>query len=141
MITVKELMTDQLYTLKATNTVHQARDLMLDKQIRHIPIVDNSGKFMGLLTKRDILAASISSLADIDNTERDEIEDGIPIAEIMITDVIVAQEDTNLLDAAQYLLNQKHGCLPIFRDDKLVGILTESDFVRLAVHLMKNTAK
>ena len=141
MITVKELMRSQLYTLKPTNTVHQARDLMLDKQIRHIPIVDNSGKFIGLLTKRDILAASISSLADIDNIERDELEDGIPIAEIMITDVVVAQEDASLLDAAQHLLDQKHGCLPIFRGDKLVGILTESDFVRLAVHLMKNSAK
>jgi CBS domain-containing protein len=141
MITVKELMMDQLYTLKPTNTVHQARDLMLDKQIRHIPIVDNSGKFIGLLTKRDILAASISSLAEIDNKERDELEDGIPISEIMITDVVVAQEDTNLLDAAQHLLGQKHGCLPIFRDDKLVGILTESDFVSLAIHLMKNSVK
>lgn len=141
MITVKELMMGQLYTLKPTNTVHQARDLMLDKQIRHIPIVDNSGKFIGLLTKRDILAASISSLADIDNIERDELEDGIPIAEVMITDVVVAQEDASLLDAAQHLLDQKHGCLPIFRGDKLVGILTESDFVRLAVHMMKNSAK
>ncbi len=141
MITVTELMMDQLYTLKPTNTVHQARDLMLDKQIRHIPIVDNSGKFIGLLTKRDILAASISSLAEINNTEREELEDGIPIAEIMITDVVVAQEDASLLNAAQHLLDQKHGCLPIFRGDKLVGILTESDFVRLAVHLMKNSAK
>ena len=141
MITVKELMMDQLYTLKPTNTVHQARDLMLDKQVRHIPIVDNEGKFIGLVTKRDILAASISSLAEIENTERDELEDGIPIAKIMISDVVIAQEDANLLDAAQHLLDQKYGCLPIFRDDKLVGILTEADFVRLAIYLMKSSAK
>ncbi len=141
MITVKELMRDQLYTLKPTNTVHQARNLMLNKHIRHIPIVDNNGKFIGLLTKRDILAASISSLAGIGNNERDELEDGIPISKIMTTDVVVAQEDTSLLDAAQHMLAQKHGCLPIFKGDQLVGILTESDFVRLAVQLMKNSVK
>ena len=140
MITVKELMMEQLYTLKPTNTVHEARDLMLDKQVRHIPIVDFDGKFIGLVTKRDILAASISSLVDIDKIERDELEDGIPIAEIMITDVVVAQEDASLLDAAQNILAQKYGCLPIFRNEKLVGILTESDFVRLAIYLMKNSA-
>ena len=140
MITVKELMMEQLYTLKPTNTVHEARDLMLDKQVRHIPIVDFDGKFIGLVTKRDILAASISSLAELDKTERDELEDGIPIAEIMITDVVVAQEDASLLDAAQNILAQKYGCLPIFRNEKLVGILTESDFVRLAIYLMKNSA-
>ncbi len=140
MITVKELMMEQLYTLKPTNTVHEARDLMLDKQVRHIPIVDYDGKFIGLVTKRDILAASISSLANLDKTERDELEDGIPIAEIMITDVVVAQEDASLLDAAQNILDQKYGCLPIFRGETLVGILTESDFVRLAIHLMKNSA-
>ena len=140
MITVKELMMEQLYTLKPTNTVHEARDLMLDKQVRHIPIVDYDGKFIGLVTKRDILAASISSLVDIDKTERDELDDGIPIAEIMITNVVVAQEDASLLDAAQNILDQKYGCLPIFRGETLVGILTESDFVRLAIHLMKNSA-
>ncbi len=140
MITVKELMMEQLYTLKPTNTVHEARDLMLDKQVRHIPIVDYDGKFIGLVTKRDILAASISSLVDIDKTERDELDDGIPIAEIMITDVVVAQENASLLDAAQNILDQKYGCLPIFRNETLVGILTESDFVRLAIHLMKNSA-
>jgi len=49
MITVKELMMEQLYTLKPTNTVHEARDLMLDKQVRHIPIVDFDGKFIEII--------------------------------------------------------------------------------------------
>ncbi len=62
MITIKELMSNELYTLKSTNTVHQARQLMLSKQIRHVPIVDDEGKFVGLLTKRDVLAVSVSAL-------------------------------------------------------------------------------
>ncbi len=137
MIIIKELMSRKLYTLKPTNTVHQARELMLDKHIRHLPIVDESGKFVGLLTRRDVLAASISALADIDNKERTELEDSIPIGKIMVTDVVVAYENTSLLEAAKFLLQRDYGCLPIFKDEQLTGILTETDFVRLTIQLMK----
>jgi CBS domain-containing membrane protein len=138
MITVKELMNRELYTLKPTDTLHQARDLMLKKQIRHIPIVDKAGQFVGLLTKRDVLAAGVSALADINTQERDELESGIPISEIMITDVIIAQEETLLLEVARSMLKQKQGCLPVFRGHQLLGILTEADFVKLALYLMEN---
>ncbi len=137
MDTVKDLMSNELYTLKTTNTVHQARQLMLSKKIRHVPVLDEQEEFVGLLTKRDVLAISVSALADIDKLERAELEASIPIGEVMVTDVVIAKEDTKLLEAARYMLGQKHGCLPIFRDKKLVGILTEGDFVKLTIHLMK----
>ena len=140
MMTAKDLMSDKLYTLKPTDNVHQARQLMLDEHIRHIPIVDDRGEFVGLLTKRDVLAASVSVLADIDAAERDELETNIPISEVMITEVVVAEEDTPLYDAAKFMLEQKSGCLPILRGTKLVGILTEADFVQLAIHLMEKLA-
>ncbi|MEN8217586.1 MAG: CBS domain-containing protein [Pseudomonadota bacterium] len=137
MTIVKELMSRKLYTLKPTDTIHQARQLMLSKQIRHIPVVNEQGKFVGLLTKRDLLAISVSALAEIDTVERDELETGIPISGVMVTDVVVAQEEATLLEAAQFMLKQKHGCLPIFSGEQLVGILTEGDFVKLAIHLME----
>lgn len=141
MINVKDLMSPELYTLKSTETVHQARLLMLSKKIGHVPIVDEQGEFVGLLTKRDILAISVSALVDIDTAVRDEIEASIPIAQVMITDVVVAPVTTNLLEAAQVMLEQKHGCLPIFEKNKLVGILTETDFVKLAILLMAESDK
>ncbi len=137
MYIIKDLMSKELYTLKATDTIHQARDLMLSKHIRYVPIVNDDGEFVGLLTKRDVLAVSISTLADIEQNERDKIEDGIPIAEVMRTDLIVAEEGTDLLKAARFMLTQKHGCLPVFRGTQLTGLLTEADFVRLAVYLME----
>ncbi len=140
MITVKELMCERVYTLRPTDTVHDARCLMVEKHVRHVPIVDVAGKFVGLITKHDILALSVSDLADIDISERAEIESSIPLAEVMITDVVVAEEDTNLLEAARFLLEQKHGCLPIFNQGELTGMLTDTDFVRLAVYLMEKMA-
>lgn len=136
MMTTKDLMCRELYTLKPSDNVHQARQLMLDKRIRHVPIIDDGGEFMGLLTKRDILAASVSILADIDPAERDELEASIPISKVMITDIIAAEEDTPLYEAAKFMLEQKHGCLPVLQGSKLVGILTEADFVRFAIYLM-----
>lgn len=140
MITVKELMCERVHTLRPTDTVHDARCLMVEKRVRHVPIVDVAGKFVGLITKHDILALSVSDLADIDINERAEIESCIPLLEVMISDVVVAEEHTNLLDAARFLLEQKHGCLPIFHQGELSGMLTETDFVRLAVYLMEKMA-
>ncbi|OUD12640.1 CBS domain-containing protein [Thioflexithrix psekupsensis] len=137
MITVKELMRDNVYSLRPTDTVLDARRLMVEKQIRHIPIVDIHNKFLGLITKHDILALSVSTLSDIDAVERAEIESTILLSEVMKTNVVVAELDTNLLTAGHFLLAQGHGCLPVFDGEHLCGILTESDFVRLAVYLLE----
>ncbi|MBE9562251.1 MAG: CBS domain-containing protein, partial [Proteobacteria bacterium] len=88
MITVKDLMSRELHTLKPTDTIQQARELMLDKRIRHIPIIEKDGKFVGLLTKQDVLAVSVSALADIDIKERNELESHVPINEVMISEVV-----------------------------------------------------
>jgi len=137
MIKVKDLMSHQLYTLNPTHTLRHAQELMVTKHIRHVPILNEQGEFMGIVTKHDVLRYAMSALADIDERERREIESSIPLIEVMVTQVTVAQEETNLLEAAQYMLAQKHGCLPVFKEDRLIGILTEADFVKLAIHLME----
>lgn len=136
MITVKDLMSRHLYTLEPTDTVHHARELMINQRIHHIPIVDVQQQFVGLVTKHDILEISISALAEIDVKTRHELESSIPLIEIMTIDIIVAEEETSLLEAAKFMLEQRHGCLPILKEGRLTGILTESDFVKLALHLL-----
>ena len=138
---VKELMSSELYVLESTATLYDAHQLMLDKKVRHIPIVDKQEQFVGLLSQRDVLAASVSILAEIDVQERQELESNIPIAQIMTTDVVIAEEETSLLDATQFMLLQKQGCLPVFKNKQLVGILTEADFVKLAHELMSKMAE
>jgi len=141
MMIVKELMSSELYVLESTATLYDAHQLMLDKKVRHIPIVDKQEQFVGLLSQRDVLAASVSILAEIDVQERQELESNIPIAQIMTTDVVIAEEETSLLDATQFMLLQKQGCLPVFKNKQLVGILTEADFVKLAHELMSKMAE
>jgi CBS domain-containing membrane protein len=137
MLTVSDLMTRETFTLRESDSLKTARSMMSLARIRHIPIVDEELGFIGLVTHRDILSATISKFAEVDKRTRDEIDEGIPVSEIMRTDVTIIPPDTNLRDAAEVLLNHKYGCLPVVEDGLLVGILTEADFLKLAIRLME----
>ncbi len=136
MLTVRDIMTDRLVALTAADTLLAARQVMDMARIRHVPIMDKDGLFVGLVTHRDMLSATVSRLADIDDATQDEIYAGIPIGEIMRSDVKHTAPDASLRDAAHLLLTHKYGCLPVLDGKKLVGILTESDFIRLSIVLM-----
>lgn len=136
MMKVKDLMTSPVFSLKETDSLHNARELMNLQRIRHIPIVTVDNEFTGLITHRDILSATISQLAELDPETQKEIDSGIPIHEIMRSDITSVTEETDLKEAAQILLNHKYGCLPVVRDGELCGIITEADFLRLTIQLM-----
>lgn len=136
MLLTRDLMTEDLIALRDTDSLLAAKTTMEDARIRHLPIIDVAGAFVGLLTHRDILAASVSRLAEIDQTTEDEIYGGIPIAEVMRADVAMATPELPLRQAAEVLLTQKYGCLPVVESGKLVGIITASDFIRLSLDLM-----
>ncbi|GFM33861.1 CBS domain-containing protein [Desulfovibrio subterraneus] len=136
MLYVSDLMSTNLFTLKQTDSLKTARSLMSLARIRHIPIVDESGFFLGLLTHRDLLSSTVSRFADVGQDVQDEIDAGIPVSEIMRTDVLTVTPDTRLRSAAEILFNHKYGCLPVVEKDRLVGILTEADFLKLTITLM-----
>jgi len=133
---VKDLMTKPVFSLRESDSLYNARSLMDLQRIRHIPIVTVDNTFTGLITHRDILSATISQLAKLDPETQKEIDSGIPIREIMRTDIATVNEETPLKEAAQILLNHKYGCLPVLNNGELSGIVTEADFLRLTITLM-----
>ena len=137
MLVVSDLMTEEVYALHETDTLRAARSLMSLARIRHIPVVTAEGRFLGLLTHRDLLAATASQLADLDEAQRREWDEAIPVGEVMRRDVTVAAPGDSLRQAAETLLRHKYGCLPVVENDRVVGILTESDFLRLAISLLE----
>lgn len=138
MLQVYDLMTKEVFSLHNTDTLYLARSVMNMAKIRHVPIVDKNDKFIGLVTQRDILAATVSRLADIDQKTQDEIDAGIPIKEIMRIDVTTIKSDTSLKDAAKLLLEHKYGCLPVLDGKgRLIGILTEADFLSLTISMLE----
>lgn len=136
MYKIKDLMTQDVFSLREMDTLHNARSLMSLQRIRHIPIVTTDNTFIGLVTHRDILSATISHLAEIDPETQKEIDAGIPIKEIMRTDLRTVEPELDIKEAASLLLNHKYGCLPVVHNGKLVGIVTEADFLKLVINLM-----
>lgn len=133
MIFVKDVMTKVPITLGPTDSLRKARGVMEKDRIRHIPIVSAHGIFLGLLSQRDFLRASVSNLAGLGENEIEEIETSIPLAECMNAEVMTITGDYSLYKAGQMMLSHKFGCLPVVEEGRLVGILTESDFVQLSL--------
>lgn len=129
-ILVKDLMTTDLFTLYSDDSLKIADEIMQWRNIRHIPIVNYDEELVGLVTHRDILRHSISSLAGISQNERDDLNNSIKVENIMHTNMITVPENTPLFTAAKIIANNKIGCLPIVNGSKLVGIITEADFVQ-----------
>lgn len=136
MFQVQDLMASEVFALRKTDNLVVARSLMEMARIRHIPIIDEDENFIGIITHRDILAATVSKFADIDSETQEEIYTNVPINEIMRTDVKTVTPDTDIKAAAEILLEHKYGCLPVLFDHKLVGIITEADFLKLTVSLI-----
>ena len=135
MITINEFMTSEPYTLSETDSLNDARKIMTEKHIRHIPITDNDDHVLGLVTQRDILAATEPGFKV--QTKGISCELDIKLADIMIRDVSVIHREDSLRQAALYIQSHKYGCLPVVSDDRLVGIITDSDFIDIAINLLE----
>ncbi len=135
---VTDIMTRDLFPLKSDQTLNVVRLLMRTIHIRHVPILDSKEKFVGLLSHRDLLAYSISKLADINPLEQKELDRHIPIKDVMRTEIATTTESTPLVEAITLMMKNKFGCLPVINNDNhLVGIITEEDISRLAIRLLE----
>jgi CBS domain-containing protein len=136
MLTVAEIMTREPYTLGPDDTLADARKLMAEHHIRHIPILAGDGSLVGLVSQRDVLAAEDSSVirgaAGGDATER-----YVALSAIMTSPVQSVEEHAGLRGTALHLQKNRMGCLPVMSGGQLVGIITDSDFVAIAVNLME----
>jgi len=102
-------------------------------RIRHLPVLRGS-RLVGLVTHRDILRAMCSVFADLDAPEQHDVLRNIPVREIMSSEIQTVSPDARAAEAGRTMLENKLGCLPVVEDgDRLVGIITEADFVELAL--------
>ena len=129
-MTVSDLMTSDVEALRDFDTLDVAGALMHLGRIRHLPVTDEQGRLTGLVTHRDLLGAA-SELLQSSGGQFDDSK--VPVSDIMIREVETVTPDTPALQAAQTMMQYKFGCLPVVEDEKLVGIITEADFVVLAI--------
>ncbi|OAN14269.1 acetoin utilization protein AcuB [Photobacterium jeanii] len=136
MFTVADMMTSNPYALSPTHTLADAKDLMEQHGIRHVPIVDENRHLLGLVTQRDVLSAQESSLELITQSNFMSALD-IQLHKCMNRSLMSVDCHAGLKEAALYMQKHKIGCLPVVEEKVLVGIITDSDFVSIAVTLLE----
>ena len=134
MIDIDAVMSTELITVSPHDSVDTARDLMHENRIHHLPVVDDGGELVGLITLTNVLAATDSFLRDTGSRIHPA---DIPIADAMVTDVATVDRHAGLRDAALFLEKHKIGCLPVLTDGHLEGIITDTDFVGVAINLLE----
>ena len=136
MLTVAEIMTREPYTLGPDDPLVQARQLMSEHHIRHIPVVSGDNSLVGLVSQRDVLAAGASNILNREDAAGDK-DSYVALSSIMTSPVQTVEENASLRGTAMQLQKNKLGCLPVLNAGRLVGIITDSDFVAIAVNLME----
>ncbi|MBL0195533.1 MAG: CBS domain-containing protein [Myxococcales bacterium] len=137
---VRDLMTRNVFTLSATQSVPLAEAMMSLKHIRHVPIVDDAGHLQGLVTHRDLLAACISTLSPLSDEERSSLQLSVPVSRLMRRDVWTISSLAPASAAARLMRDHQIGCLPVVDDGVLVGILTGTDLLELASRALESVA-
>ncbi|TYL46745.1 CBS domain-containing protein [Marinomonas sp. IMCC 4694] len=140
MRTVADLMVTNLVTLKEHDSLAKAKELMQERNIRNIPITDDEGRCVGMLTQREYLRYAFHLVSQFGTQLMSKKEQQTPISHAMNKDILTLSPETDLDMAAEFFIENKYGCLPVTQDDKLVGILTPVDFVKLAHTMLNQTA-
>lgn len=126
---VGELMTEDPVTITPDQPLRQAVDLLRQHRIRHLPVVYD-GHLVGILTDRDIKRATPSLLSGGGQAEYDRVFDTTKVSQVMTREPLTIRPDASLKHALEILVHKKIGALPVVDHGKVVGIVTEIDFLR-----------
>jgi len=132
---VNDLMQRDVVTLEASDSLGLADDIMRLGRIRHMPVISR-GRLVGVLSQRDLFRAAISSVLEFrPGTEREWLAK-IQVREVMTPHVVTVSPSTTIHAAVDVMLQKRIGCLPVVEDDKLIGLLSETDCMRYLARLL-----
>lgn len=130
---VGEVMQTEVATLTAHDQLDLADDVMRLGRVRHMPVLDGT-RIVGIVSSRDLLAASLSRVLDIEATRRREFLRSVAVAEVMSQDLITVGRDATLREAAELMLRHKIGCVPVVSAGaEFLGLVTETDLLTAAL--------
>ena len=127
---VGELMTPSPITITPEVSVPDALNLMHEKAIRRLPVVDAHGKLVGIVSEKDLLYASPSPATSLSIWEIRELLSKIKVESVMKRKIFTATEDTPAEEAARLMSDNKIGSLPVLHEGKLVGVITDTDLFK-----------
>ncbi len=134
---VKDLMTPNPVCILRHETLKQAHDLMREKNIRHIPVVDDNKVLVGMLTQKIMMGQVLKIISVFGPEALERKEKQLQVGEIMAADFESVEPEQSLKEIASFFVSNRHGCMPVIDESRHIkGILTSSDFVKLAAELL-----
>ncbi len=127
---VEDVMSTDVFTLERNDKLSIADDVMKQKRIRHIPILDSDGQLSGIITQRDLFRGILLRSLGFGSRAEEKMLESYSVKDAMKEDVISTTPDTPIADAARLMLSNKIGCLPVLDGERLVGLISEADFVK-----------
>lgn len=131
--TVREVMSPEVTTLDLNEKLLIADDIMSLGRIRHLPVLDSDGAIAGVLSQRDLFRGALARSLGYGEHAQQKLLNILVVKEVMSNDPQTIGPDELITEAARRMYEGKIGCLLVVEDEKLVGILTEGDFVRLSL--------
>lgn len=129
--TVAQLMSTDLFTIRPDDPIDLAANVMEWRHIRHVPVEDNEGRLVGLVSHRDLLRLLGQIL--LGRAAKD-----VTVREIMASDPIIVAPDSQALEALTTMQRRKVGCLPVVENERLVGIVTAQDFLAFSAGVIES---
>jgi len=134
--TVADVMTRKLVTVTERDVVAHIDEAMHRLRLRRVPVVDAEGKLVGLVSHPDLMHAASSFLSDREE-DRNALIGQVSVGMIMQREVLTVQPDDPLVEAGKLMWESKIGSLPVVDPEgHLVGIITEADFIAIALQLL-----
>ena len=133
---VKNRMTSDPITVNPATSVPEGLRIMREKGIRHLPVVDDGGKLIGIVAEAELLHASPLQTASLSIFEMSYLLANLHVQEVMVSPVVTVSEDAPLEEAARLMVEKKVGCLPVMHDGDLVGLITETDIFETFVEIL-----
>jgi CBS domain-containing protein len=125
--TIGQFMSTDLFTVRPDDLIDLAASLMDWRHIRHVPVEDDRGRLVGLVTHRNLLRLLSQGMR----------EENVTVRDVMVPNPVTVSPLTPTLEAMQTMREQRVGCLPVVEADQLVGIVTSYDFLDAAARLFR----
>jgi CBS domain-containing protein len=128
---VRDVMSREVHTVKRNDELAIADELMKQKRVRHLPVLDEDGEVCAVVSQRDLFRGALLRALGYGSRAEELMLKQVAVKEAMSTEIQTTAPDTPVADAARVMIERKIGCLPVIENGRLVGIVTETDFVRL----------
>lgn len=126
---VSTVMQTEFVSVKPGDRLDFVDDVMKLGRIRHMPVIDD-GKLVGIVSQRDLLAASLSRALEFDPNHRRSFMRSVDVLEVMSANPIAVAPEATLREAARLIITHKIGCLPVVDDAGVtLGLITETDLL------------